>query len=736
NIESIKEILTGEAIRRYREHFNLSVDSEPRWFTIIYVDSGKYKSLHLVAQTLQLFNIWVDNLEKLYLHRRDIIGGLVHLRKRQYLWLEQQWKQADKDGNSRLDFDDVAKLCCHLNINMPKSLLEAKFKESYQYEKEDGQLDFTDFQQFIKLINQRVELDKLFNSLAKERGNTLTLCEFKDFLINIQKYALKEEEYDNLYYKFCDKGHKEMNLEGFSYFLMSSDNAIFASEHTKIYQDMTQPLSHYFIDSSHNTYLIGNQLTGESSVEGYIQTLQRGCRCVEIDCWDGPDGPIVTHGHTLTSKITFQDVISTIRTYAFKASPYPLILSLEVHCSIDQQNQMASILRNTLGEYLVTNFISENETELPSPADLLYKIILKIYMKFKTRNREKEVPKLSEGYVLSEDYAGSATDTESDTNTELNVESYKEKETKAKRKKIKSRVAQALSDLMVYFSTVKFKGFNYHRETKPKHKKTKLRVAQTLSDLMVYCSSVKFKGFDYHRGNPKYNQMCSFTNNDSSKLIKSERDALIQHNTRQLTRIYPGGFRVNSSNYEPHHQWMVGNQLVSLNWQTFDLGMQIDYAMFSVNGRCGYVLKPERLCNPEITYPTLPTQTLTIEIISAQYLPKLEDDFIDKIIDPFVEVELLIPGADAIKKRTSIISDNGFNPIWNETLKFTFNCNDMSLVFLRFVIWDQDIGNNDFIASYCIPVTSLQFGYRYVPLNDFNGEQYLYTTLFIRSSLE
>ncbi|CAG8637846.1 15029_t:CDS:10 [Cetraspora pellucida] len=704
NIECINEILTGEAIRRYREHFNLSVDSEPLWFTIIYVDSGKYKSLHLVAQTLQLFNIWVDNLEKLHLHRRDIIGGLVHLRKRQYLWLEQQWKQADKDGNSRLDFDDVARLCCNLNINMPKSLLETKFK--------DGQLDFTDFQQFVKLINQRVELDKLFNSLAKEHGNTLTLREFKDFLVNIQKYALKEEECDNLYYKFCEKGHKEMNLEGFSYFLMSSDNAIFASEHTKIYQDMTQPLSHYFIDSSHNTYLIGNQLTSQSSVEGYIQTLQRGCRCVEIDCWDGPDGPIVTHGYTLTSKIMFQDVISTIRTYAFTASPYPLILSLEVHCSIDQQNQMASILRNTLGEHLVTNFISENETELPSPTDLLYKIILKIYMKFNTRNREKEVPKLSE-----------------------------EKGTKAKRKNIKSRVAQALSDLMAYFSTVKFKGFNNRRdilekETKAKHKKTKLRVAQTLSDLMVYCSAVKFKGFDYHRGNPKYYQMCSFTDNASSKLIKSERDALIQHNTRQLTRIYPGGFRINSSNYEPHHQWMVGNQLVSLNWQNFDLGMQIDYAMFSVNGRCGYVLKPERLCNPKITYPTLPPQTLTIEIISAQHLPKLEDDFIDKIIDPFVEVELLIPGADAIKKRTSTISDNGFNPIWNETLKFTFNCNEMSLVFLRFVIWDHDIGNNDFIASYCIPITSLQFGYRYVPLNDLNGEQYLNTTLFIRSSLE
>ncbi|CAG8782855.1 14743_t:CDS:2, partial [Racocetra persica] len=265
NIESIKELLIGETIRSYRDHFNLDVDFEPRWFTIIYVDFGNYKTLHLVAPTLELFNLWVNNLEKLYLHRRNIIGGLGHLRKRQHLLLEQQWKQSDNDGNSRLDFDDVTKLCRRLNINMPKSLRKTKFKEAD--EKGDGLLDFTDFLRFIKLINKRAELDKLFNSLAKERINTLTLREFKNFLVNVQKCVLKEEEYDNLYYKFCDKDLKEMNLEGFSYFLMSSDNCIFTPEHTKVYQDMTQPLR--------------LQLTGESSVEAYIHVLQRGCRCVE-----------------------------------------------------------------------------------------------------------------------------------------------------------------------------------------------------------------------------------------------------------------------------------------------------------------------------------------------------------------------------------------------------------------------------------------------------------------------
>ncbi len=72
-----------------------------------------------------------------------------------------------------------------------------------------------------------------------------------------------------------------------------------------------------------------------------------------VDCWDGDDGePIIYHGWTLTSKISFREVMQdAIKRYAFHASEYPLILSIENHCSIEQQDKMADHMRTILGKF-------------------------------------------------------------------------------------------------------------------------------------------------------------------------------------------------------------------------------------------------------------------------------------------------------------------------------------------------------------------------------------------------
>ena len=77
-----------------------------------------------------------------------------------------------------------------------------------------------------------------------------------------------------------------------------------------------------------------------------------------------------------------RSVVEAIDRSAFLTSPYPVILSLENHCSMQQQTKMAAIFNEVFGDKLVTKFLFEVDfseyAHLPSPQQLMYKIIIKV----------------------------------------------------------------------------------------------------------------------------------------------------------------------------------------------------------------------------------------------------------------------------------------------------------------------------------------------------------------------
>ncbi|XP_078539640.1 1-phosphatidylinositol 4,5-bisphosphate phosphodiesterase delta-4 [Lissotriton helveticus] len=703
DIEAVREGHQSEVLQSLAEEF-----PPERCFTIVF--RGRKGILDLVTNTAEEAEFWVNGL-------RTLIKAVENMDRKEMMdqWIWDWFKKGDKNKDGRINFKEARHLLKMMNVDMNVEHAYRLFQMADA--SHSGTLEGEEFVSFYHALTQRDDILRIFKEYSKD-GKKLTLLEFVDFLKHeqLEQDEVQEHAIDLVArYEPSENAKKlrAMSADGFLAYLHSRQGNIFNQEHRKLYQDMTQPLCHYFISSSHNTYLIEDQLRGLSTIEGYIRALKKGCRCVELDIWDGPNGePIIYHGHTLTSKILFKDVVSTINKYAFKTSEYPVILSLENHCTVEQQDVMAHHLRNILGNKLLMSTIDGLvPTELPSPQQLSGKILLK----------GKKIGNLHDCANGQGNVPCSGEDTGEDEEAEMGSPSS------GRRSKGKTTSPSS-----------PHRSPSPHRTTSPgRAKKSKVRLSQALSDLVVYCKSVHFKGFDRAAAHGKPYEMSSFSENKARKLIKDSGNEFVQYNSRFLSRIYPSGMRTDSSNYNPQEMWNMGCQLVALNFQTAGVEMDLCDGLFHQNASCGFLLKPSFLRKIDSNFnPEQPEDQdgyapveLTIKVISAQQLPKVENSEYD-IVDPLVKVEIHGVPMDQAKLETKYIDNNGFNPVWNETLQFNIHVPELALV--RFVVKDHDLATkNDFVGQYTLPFTSIRPGYRHIHLLSKDGTKIPPATVFV-----
>ncbi|XP_042908402.1 1-phosphatidylinositol 4,5-bisphosphate phosphodiesterase zeta-1 isoform X2 [Parasteatoda tepidariorum] len=693
----------------------LSILKEENCFSLIIGPS--HMVLDLIAPNTHARDAWVRGL-------RQLIACCKHLESQheEERWIKEHVRKADVNGNGSLTFEECLTLLQQLNISMRRREVRELFNAAnFNKVKIDGEdaLEPDEFLHFYRSLVHRPELEEIMKEYSLNNSTLWGPEELLVFLLMEQNMRLNVEECEDLISEYEPDENKipgYLSLEGFQRLMLSDAQDVFNQQHRVIYQDMTHPLTHYYISSSHNTYLIGGQLIGDSSIEGYIQALTRGCRCLELDTWDGPDEePIIFHGYTITSRIFLRDVLEAIKKYAFKTSQYPVILSIENHCSLPYQVKMAQHFENILGEYLHKSPIEEDEEHMPSPEALSRKIFIK------GKKREAGLMFSSDEFYMLED--------EEEREEALAAAGFDTGDG------IPAMAAPGF-DTEDAIPTMAAPGFDTEdgipaMAAAPSHAKG---ISPELSDLVNYFSARRFTSFAECDETWRFNEMASFQETVALNLGYYEGQQFVNYNKKNISRIYPKGTRTDSGNYDPIPFWNLGCQLVALNYQTWDQPMYINEAKFAQNGRCGYVLKPKYLIENGQYDPSKspnPKQQLhvTIKVISAQFLPKPNQASDGEVVDPYVSIKVVGHPLDLQKTKTKFISNNGFNPTWNQNLTFVINAPEEAIFHFR--VKDENLTGNSLIGQFALPCTSMVEGYRHVHLEDTRGQRLEPSTLFV-----
>ncbi|KAM3931513.1 1-phosphatidylinositol 4,5-bisphosphate phosphodiesterase beta-1 [Leptodactylus fuscus] len=575
--------------------------------------------------------------------------------------------------------------------------------------------DFTPeaYRVFLNNLCPRPEIDNIFAEFGTKTKPYLSVDQMTEFInfkqrdprLNEILYPpLKQEQVQLLIEKYepnsalASKG--QISVEGFMRYLSGEENGVVPPEKLDLNEDMSQPLSHYFINSSHNTYLTAGQLAGNSSVEMYRQVLLAGCRCVELDCWKGrtaEEEPVITHGFTMTTEISFKEVIEAIAECAFKTSPYPILLSFENHVdSPKQQAKMAEYCKQIFGDGLLTEPLEkyplEHGVPLPSPMELKYKILVKNKKKSHKSADGSGKKKLAEQASNACSDSSSVFEPSSPGAGEAEIESEEDDDDDDDDCK-KSSMDEGTAG-------------------------NEASATEEMSNLVNYIQPVKFESFESSKKRNKSYEMSSFVETKGLEQLTKSPVEFVEYNKMQLSRIYPKGTRVDSSNYMPQVFWNAGCQMVALNFQTIDFPMQLNMGMYEYNGKCGYRLKPEFMRRPdkhfdpftETTVDGIVANTLSVKIISGQFLS-------DKKVGTYVEVDMFGLPVDTRRKafKTKTSQSNAVNPVWEEEPIVFKKVVLPSLACLRISAYEE---GGKFIGHRILPVSAIRPGYHYICLRN------------------
>ncbi|KAF4999447.1 hypothetical protein FGRMN_2469 [Fusarium graminum] len=585
------------------------------------------------------------------------------------------------------------------------------------------------------------QLVKLFESLADRPDKTWSKERLSSFIKDIQNDG-PSPSVDELL------ARDSLDLDAFMAWMTSSHGA--ATTPPKP-QDLSYPLSSYFISSSHNTYLTGNQLSSDSSTRPYTETLLRGGRCIEIDVWDGDDSD--AEGTSSPSSSDEERGVKKVVKKTKKRGTFGKLKEKFAKTSLREKNESTSasseqpgpdadpkstepeaaiVEPRVLHGYTLTKEISFRavcEAIRESAfvvSDLPVIVSLEVHC-----NPDQQLAMVR---IMKEVWEGLLV-----PEPENEPEALPSPEELRRKLVVKVKYAPPGTDARQEDSEEDDRAPPPGTESGDAPKKKPAKVIQELSRMGFHARGVSFKSLSQpEAGMPTH--IFSLSEKKVIDVHEQQASDLFNHNRHFLMRTYPWGLRIGSSNLDPSVFWRKGIQVVALNWQRWDEGMMLNEGMFAGTG--GYILKPQGYLpnrNDEETQNIILRKTLhlAITVLAAQNIPLPPGDTSARGFEPYVKVELHVEGPDEFhggpipnngheregeyKARTQTHRGNVVD-FASDRLEFPPVPHIVDeLSWVRFTVRDDEIGRDDLAAWACMRVDRLGSGYRFVHLMDCEG---------------